>query len=114
MDPTERSVAEANVARFADTLFDETDPVTRERLQQLLINEENRFASRLWRLEMADRHIAEASTRIGNQIRRIAELQANGDDVNYLRRRLENSISVLEVFQAFRASLSDSLGRRMV
>jgi len=111
MDPTERFVAEANIARFSNMLYGETDPEVRDRLQELLVTEENRFASRSLRLEMADRCIAEASTRVDRQMRKIAELHDAGNDAVHLRRTLANSISVLEVFKAFRAMVSENLDR---
>jgi hypothetical protein len=80
-------------------------------LRQLLVDEENRFAWRSLRLEMIDRHIAEASACIDKQTDKILELHAGGDDTDEMYRTLANSISVLEVFKAFRTSLSDSIDR---
>ena len=62
---------EANVSRFARMLYNETDPAKRARLRQLLVDEENRFASRSLQLEIADRHIAEALARIDKQTPKI-------------------------------------------
>ena len=102
---------EANVSRFVRMLYNETDSAMRDRLRQLLVDEVDRFASRSLQLKMVDRHIAEASTRIDNQTRKILELHTGGNDANQLYRTLANSIAVLEVFKTFRALLSDSLDR---
>jgi len=108
MSPSDRFDTEANIARFAGMLYNETDPAMRARLQCLLVAEINQLALRR-QLEMVDRHIAEASTRIEKQTRKILELHACGNDANQLYHILANSIAVLEVFKALRASLSDSL-----
>jgi len=102
---------EAKVSPLARMLYNETDPAKRARLRQLLVDEENRFAWRSLRLEMAERYIAEASARIAEQTNKILELHSGGNDTDEMYRALANSISVLEVFKAFRASLSDSLDR---
>ena len=111
MDPTERVYAEANVTRFSDMLYSETAAPMRARLQELLLAEDNRFASRSLRLEMAERFIAEARARIDKQMRKVAELCASGHDVDRLCRTLGYSFSVLEAFETFRAMVSDSLDR---
>ena len=102
---------EANVSRFARMLYNETDPAKRARLRQLLVDEENRFAWRSLQLEMVDRHIAEACARIDEQTNKILELHTGGNDTDEMYRALANSISILEVFRAFRTSLSDSIDR---
>jgi len=102
---------EANVSRFARMLYNEIDPAKRARSRQLLVDEENRFAWRLLRLKMVDRHIAEACARINEQTNRILDLHTVGNDTDEMYRALANSISVLEVFRAFRTSLSDSIDR---
>ena len=102
---------EAKVSRFARMLHNATDPAKRARLRQLLVDEENRFAWRSLRLEMIDRRIAEASARIDEQTNKILELHTSGNDTDEMYRALATSISVLEVFRAFRNSLSDSIDR---
>jgi len=92
-------------------LYNETDPAKRARLRQLLVDEENRFASRSLQLEIADRHIAEALARIDKQTRKILELHGGGNDANQLYRTLASTISVLETFKAFRAMVSDNLDK---
>jgi len=108
MSPSDRFDTEGNIARFAGMLYHETDPAMRTRLQYLLVAEMNRLAFRR-QLEMADRHIAEASTRIDKQTRKILELHAGGNDANQLYHILAKTIAVLEVFKALHASLSGGL-----
>jgi len=50
------------------------------------------------------------STQTGHQIKRLV-LHAGGNDTDEMYRALANPISVLEVFRAFRTSLSDRIDK---
>jgi hypothetical protein len=56
---TENFVREQKVLRFSQLLEIEHDPIKRERLCTLLLNEENKFAATVERLTKTDGHIAE-------------------------------------------------------
>lgn len=72
----QRFVHNQNLLRFVDLLERETDPVKRGRLQDLLLEEENRFGSRREQALELDSMIAGARLRIARQRQVVNQMEA--------------------------------------
>lgn len=109
MDKVTRFVSDQNIARFVEALNHETDAKRQGALRGLLIEEENRFGSRVERLELVERHLRGGAMRIEQQKITIERLAAKGADLTEAERLLRNFVVIQEMFLSFRATLVEKL-----
>lgn len=102
----DRFIHTQNLARFMGLLEAETDALQRERLQDLLVEEENRFGSRRERVMEADGLIARGEARLREQELLVARLSDDGRDTAAAERLLANMIQTLQAFVAYRKGLA--------
>ena len=74
----DRFIAQANIRHFRDRLWSETDFVTRSRLQQLLLAEEDKLAKDFELLADIERHISDGRRRIEKQRSLVAAMKRDG------------------------------------
>jgi hypothetical protein len=104
---TENFVREQNVLRFSQLLETEHDPIERERLCTLLLNEENKFAATVDRLTKTDGHIAECRRQYGL----IDKLKMDGHDIEAAERLLRNLMDLHDIYVSHRRSILEGLNR---
>jgi hypothetical protein len=81
VDDLSKYAAEQNIRRITDQLRSETDETHRAQLQKMLIEEENKLACTLDRLEKLDQAIAEGDERLELQTTKVVALRKGGHDV---------------------------------
>ncbi len=96
-----------NLARFVEALEHETDPAKRDVLQQLLLEEENRFGDSRERLEQTDTLIARGRERIRQQRALVASLGCDGKGIETAKIGLLNLMRTQSIFEGFRQVLVD-------
>lgn len=97
----DRFVHDQNLIRFVDLLEREADGPKRTVLQQLLIEEENRFGERQERLEQTEVLIVRGRERIRRQVELVARL-ADCDTAEVAKATLRNLVQTQSLFEAFR------------
>ncbi len=97
----DRFVHDQNLRRFVDLLEREPDGPRRTVLQELLIEEENRFGERQERLEQAEVLIVRGRERIRRQVELVARL-SDGDGADMAKATLRNLMHTQSLFEAFR------------
>jgi hypothetical protein len=106
MNERDRFASDGNIACFADQLRWETNPVRRERLKRLLIEEENRFGAMESRLAMVERNLRDGAEILVRQKRLIAEVRGKGGDTGRLESTLQTMEMIQDLFERFGASIS--------
>jgi hypothetical protein len=96
---------------LADRFEAERDPIRRQALRTLLIEEEDRFGERAERLDRAEAHIASSNFRIQELEKAITRLRGDGHDVRTAERALTSMKDLLKLFGSYRDTLLDDLGR---
>jgi hypothetical protein len=103
MDELQRFVGEQNISRFVDQLRRESKAVRQDTLKRLLIEEENRFAAAVERLQIVDRNIVDGAARIASQARVVSQLKSNGRDAREAERTLQNFEMIQGLFISYRS-----------
>jgi hypothetical protein len=106
-----KDVRDQIVWGLADRFEAERDPVRRQALRTLLIEQEDSFAERAERLDRVEAHIASSNFRIEELGKTITRLRGDGRDVRTAERALTSMKDLLKVFGACRDRLLDDLGR---
>jgi hypothetical protein len=106
MNERDRFASDGNIACFADQLRWETNPVRRERLKRLLIEEEKRFGAMESRLAMVERNLRDGAEILVRQKRLIAEVRGKGGDTDRLESTLQTMEMIQDLFERFGASIS--------
>ncbi len=106
-----REVGDQIVWGLADRFEAERDPIRRQALRTLLIEEEDRFGQRAERLDRAEAHIASSKFRIEELERAIDRLRGGGHDVRTAERVLASMRDLLDTFGSYRETLLDDLDR---
>ncbi len=96
-----------NLARFVEALEHEPDPAKRDVLQQLLLEEENRFGDSRERSEQTDTLIARGRERIRQQRALVDRLGCDGKGVETAKIGLLNLLRTQSIFEGFRQVLVD-------
>ncbi len=99
----------AAIGSITTNIYQTVDPARRKVLESLLCEEENRFGSLVWQLEMANRYVSEANARIENQRNLVIELEQKGHDVTLPRKILNNMERVRDLFAGYQALIGDML-----
>lgn len=107
----EEFVREQNVLRFSQSLEAEHDPIRRERIGALLLDEENKFAATAERLDKVERHIAECRARIMRQYGLIDKLKTAGHDIQAAERLLRNLMELHDLYASHRQVVFEGLNR---
>ena len=110
MDQTEW-IAIQNVTRFTDQLRSEPDPFRRERLQKLLIEEEDRLALNCEQLAKFEQEIAKSEERIKFQRARVAAMEEAERDSAVARSVLENLIQIQAIYKQHRQRIVQAIER---
>jgi hypothetical protein len=100
-DNTAQFVCDLNVKRFAEKLQSERDPDMRMSLKKLLIEEEDKFAQSVERLDKVRRHIDEGNQRISSQKSLIERLSTNDHDTRLAERTLGNLVEIQRLFEEY-------------
>jgi hypothetical protein len=106
MNERDRFASDGNISCFADQLRWETNPVRRERLKRLLIEEENRFGAIESRLAIVERNLREGADILVRQKRLIAEVGAKGGDTGSLESTLRTMEMIQDLFERFGAHIA--------
>ena len=113
MNEGDRFASDGNISCFADQLRWETNPVRRERLKRLLIEEENRFGAMESRLAMVERNLRDGAELVVRQKRLIAEARGKGDDTGSLESTLRTMEMIQDLFERFGAHIAARERRRI-
>ena len=108
----DRFIHTQNLLRYVDMLEKEADPIRRERLRSLLIEEEDRFGSEREWLDEAELYIVQSRSRIRRQEEIVAHLRRDGRDSEQADRLLTNMSDLLQLFQQRRDQLQASVRSR--
>ena len=104
-------IAIQNVTRFTDELRSEPDPFRRQRLQTLLIEEEDRLASNYEQLAKFEAEIAKSEERINFQRARVAAMESAERDTTAARSVLENLVQIQAIYKQHRQRIVETIGR---
>lgn len=104
-------VALQNVTRFTDQLQSEPDPFRRQRLQKLLIEEEDRLAVNYEQLAKFEQEIARSEERIRFQRTRVAVMEDAQRDTTVARSILENLIQIQAIYKQHRQRIAAAIER---
>ena len=104
-------IAVQNVTRFTDQLRSESDPFRRQRLQTLLIEEEDRLASNYEQLAKFEDEIAKSEERINFQRARVAAMESAERDTTAARSVLENLVQIQAIYKQHRQRIVETIGR---
>jgi hypothetical protein len=108
LDENLRIVTENNLTRFVGCLYVETDKVQREVFRNLLLQEEQWFASREERLEVLQRLVRDCEGRVQRQKSLLDGQRATGMDITHTELVMNN---ILETQALLRDSLRKELQR---
>jgi len=108
----ENFVYEQNVFRFSARLKTEDDPAARKLVGKLLLDEENKFAATVERLDRTDGQIADCKSHISLQYALIERLKGDGHDIKPAERLLGNMMELHDLYVSYREVLLDGLDRR--
>jgi hypothetical protein len=114
--PTQRTsmdkfVAEQNISRFVDQFQIAHGPHTRQTLQKLMLEEENKFGLNSERLEKIQQWIKECKARVGLHERLVNKARINGHDVAASERVLNNLIELQEIFWRYHQVVLEAVNR---
>ena len=98
----DRFVHDQNLIRFVDALEHESNPARRDLLQQLLLEEENRFGGRREKLEQANVQILRGRERVRRQRELVARLTSDGANLEPAQQVLMNMLLTQSLFEAYR------------
>ena len=104
-------IAVQNVTRFTDQLRSESDPFRRQRLQTLLIEEEDRLAFNYQQLAKFEDEIAKSEERINFQRARVAAMEGAKHDTAAARSVLENLIQIQAIYKQHRQRIVATIER---
>jgi len=113
MNQGDRFASDGNISCFANQLRWETNPVRRERLKRLLIEEENRFGAMESRLAIVERNLRDGAEIVGRQKRLIAEVRGQGGDTGSLESTLRIMEMIQDLFESFGAALREGAWARL-
>jgi hypothetical protein len=111
MDHQQKFASDQNVTRFVSALQTEADPMRRNSLRSLLLEEENRLGSSLEQLDKADRYLGEFQAHISRLLTLIGKLRADGHDASPPERLLNNMTELHQLFVSYRQIVVDALNR---
>jgi hypothetical protein len=74
MEEIDRIRYRESIAGIANQIYNEIDPGKHQTLQKHLLEEENRYGSYAWKLDVIQQKIDESAARIGKQKRLIRKL----------------------------------------
>jgi hypothetical protein len=104
-------VGEQNISRFIDQFQIAHDAQTRQTLQKLLLEEENRFGFNSEQLERIQQRISECKARIDQHERLIHKARINGHNVAVAERVLNNLIELQEIFWSYHQVIVEAVNR---
>ena len=104
-------VAEQNISRFVDQFQIAHGPHTRQTLQKLLLEEENRFGFNSEQLDKIQQWIKECRGRIGQHERLVNKARINGHDVAASERVLNNLVELQEIFWSYHQVVLEAVNR---
>lgn len=104
-------IATQNVTRFTDELRSESDPFRRQRLQTLLIEEEDRLGFNYEQLARFEAEIAKSAERISFQRARVAAMESAERDTTAARSVLENLIQIQAIYRQHRQRIVATIER---
>ena len=111
----DRFVARENIRHFRDRLWSESDPDTRARLQKLLVEEEDKLAADLEKLDDLDRHIADGNRRIEWQQVLVETLERDGrDGIKRARDLLDGLIETQQLHTEYRERILIKIDRNRI
>ena len=114
MDDLSNYVAEQNVRLFSDQLRLVTDEVHRAQLHKMLIEEENKLACTLDRLNKLDQAIAEGNKQLELQKTKVVVLRNGGHDASVPSSLLKNLQHLQSIYKQYRLTLLDAIDRNGV
>jgi hypothetical protein len=100
-DNTAQFIFDLNVTRFVERLRSEYDSDMRGILKKLLIEEEDRFAQSVERLNNVVRYIDGGNRRIASQKSLIRRLKDNGHDTRLAEITLTNLAEIQTLFEQY-------------
>jgi hypothetical protein len=100
-DNTAQFIFDLNVTRFVERLRSEYDSDMRGMLKKLLIEEEDRFAQSVERLNNVARYIDGGNRRIASQKSLIRRLKDNGYDTQLAETTLSNLAEIQTLFEQY-------------
>lgn len=106
-----RFVNQENITRLSSGFGRETDPKRRQVIKELLLAEEYLHGARSWHLELIERLIAQTDSHIERQQEIIAGGRGDEPESKHAELLLANYSESRRLFEEFRRSVVQELGR---